>query len=292
MGDFQLGCVLGQYDKAQSFDVNSSALVVGSKVGSWSILGGATVTKREFVTETHSSNQGLSFSIESAGTNFETLKYDSAVSNDLFSKWFPDVTTHARHIGFWARMTTEAGSGRVFHDYANIPGDNDLNISYSETLQYYSNVTIQVNSSTSAPAIARLVGRSATDSAVVVTDDWIHQIDLVTVHPGYSMEDKARLRQSNHTTLAGNRHQYTWNKTFEWSVPLSFLSDSHADLINWWWQNQFILAWTLDTSDSESTFLARIGNARQPIGARRRSDNKLFEGMLQLEAVTDGRLVF
>ena len=73
---------------------------------------------------------------------------------------------------------------------------------------------------------------------------------------------------------------------------MRFLPTSHADLINWWWENQFNLVFTLDTSDSESTRILRMVNERQPIGGRIRPYKDQWQGTLQLESIDEGGLVF
>ena len=130
------------------------------------------------------------------------------------------------------------------------------------------------------------------DSFSVFVDDYLLKVDFFTLHPEWDFLDNSPLIQNQHRTTGGIRHSYVWGKSFAWEVPLQFLSDSHADLINWWWLNQFNLAFTLDTSDSESIFITRITNEAQPIGQRIRSMEDRWQGNLRLESIHDGRLVF
>ena len=132
----------------------------------------------------------------------------------------------------------------------------------------------------------------AVDGHAATLDDVLTQIDPITIYPEYSFREQARVIESTHRTLAGNQLTYIWGKYFAYTVPLRFLPTSHADLINWWWENRFNLAFTLDTSDSESTYILGITNDRQPIDRRIRPYNDLWEGVLQLESINEGFLVF
>lgn len=288
MGDFQLGCVLGQYDKSQSFDVASNAITGTTFANSWQRQSSANSVS--FSTEVHSSGQGLQVDVFSNGSANALIQYQYNHINDIHTRLFPGVSIHQIRADFWARADKVNTALKV--KLLNRGDDPFTTINCASELEHYRlEGQTYIISNPTVPSIA-VITEGLTGSATIFLDDFIFQLDNIVVHPGYGMADRAKLRASNHTTLGGNRQQYTWNKTYEWSIPLSFLSNSHADQINWWWENQFILAWTLDTSDSESLYLGRIGNARQPIGARRRSDNQLFEGMLQFEAITGGRLVF
>jgi hypothetical protein len=117
-------------------------------------------------------------------------------------------------------------------------------------------------------------------------------IDPITLLPEWDFEERARVLKAEHRTQGGLLYTYVWEKHFAYNVPLRFLSDSHAALLNWWWENQFDLALTLDSSDSESTRIVRIVNDRQPIGKRIRPYANLWEGMVELESIDRGSLVF
>ncbi len=288
-GDFTLGCLLGQYDKAQSFDVSSDTSGnLNTKVGSWEMAGALTGA---FVTESHSSEQGISFGFGASAGTQAMAAYSYNKDNDLYLRWFPDVSTHFIQADFWARMTTSTVSGRVDVDFQDVPGEISIRIGFSESLEHYRITAPTVTSHDTQPII-RYVYLDNSEETTLITDDVLTQIDLITLHPDWSFAERSEVIKSQNRTLGGKLHTYTWDKYFSWNVPLQFISTSHADLINWWWENQFNLLFTLDTSDSESMFTCRITNKTQPIGNRMRPYTDLWRGNITLESLDKGSPVF
>jgi len=288
MGDFTLGCLLGQYDGAQSFDVASTATPV-TNIASWKV---AAFNVGYQNTNVHSSGNALGVSLPGSSAIITFMWYLYNTSNDLMARYFPDVTTHQTALKFWGRLSTSPSSGLT--GYGVGPGPYKP-IGYSAELSpYYNSQTIvpsTVNSTLNGLYISRAYN-AAVDTYTLYMDDVLSTVDPITLYPEWSFMEQSRLVQARHRTLGGKEHVYTWGKYFAYEVPLRFLSDSHAALINWWWSNQFHLLFTLDSSDSESSFIVRIANDRQPIGGRMRPYADLWQGVLQLESVHDGRLSY
>jgi len=290
MGDFTLGCLLGAYDRAQSFDVASvAAPLADGDVGSWDfgVGSGALVA-----TEAHSSAQGLFWRVGSYGVASQLVLYDHRAPDDAYGRWFPEVTTHALRTDFWVRLFSAATSGAVYQDFLDIPGETNVFLPTAVGLRHVRNSVSNATSGSDGPAW-RLVRNGALPTSVSLgLDDVLTQVDPIALLPEYGFAEQARVIKTEHRTLGGDLHTYVWEKYFAWSVPLRFLPSSHADLLNWWWENQFNLLFTLDTSDAESLYVCRIVNERQPIGRRIRPYNDLWEGVLELESVNNGGLAF
>ncbi|MDH4247891.1 MAG: hypothetical protein OEW39_08745 [Deltaproteobacteria bacterium] len=287
MGDFMLGCLLGQYNGAQSFDVASSALTTA--VSSWTKYHAQSSIYLQTAV-VHSSGQGIRCEVYSTGTAQTVLTYDYAAANDLYGRWFTEVVTHAIHYKGWVRADANSGTAIIIGE----AGSANLNlfpVPQSTTLQPFARLS-HVYSSGPYKEFTVHINAALSNSMAVYVDDVLTTIDPITLYPEWSLTEQARLIQARHRTLGGKEHVYTWGKYFAYEVPLRFLSDSHAALINWWWENQFHLLFTLDTSDSESSFIVRIANDRQPIGGRVKPYVDLWQGVLQLESVHDARLSF
>ena len=289
MGDFTLGCLLGQYDRTQSFDVDSVALSAFGNIEKWNLEHAGIVNK--FATDVHSSDQSLRVTVNSAiGTQF--LSYAYNVVDDLKARQFTEIDTHTARFWFWARIEEAVSSGGVIGFWKG-NGGNDTPIAEADSLSRYELGSTSVISNGVSSYYMAAFDRIGT--AVPYNfdlDDVLVQLDYFTLNPDYSFQEQAQLIKRQHRTLAGDMHTYSWDKFFAYSVPLRFLSDSHAALINWWWENQFNLAFTLDTSDSESTYICRITNGQQPIGSRIRPYDDLWQGTLRLESINNGSLVF
>jgi len=102
----EIGIVLGQYGGSQSFESLSSwdNQITGSSL--------SIVT-----TNVHSSNKALELTINSG--NSGSMTYDYGFNNDLYDRWYSDVTTHRTVSYFWARIDTAANSGMVSAVFSN-----------------------------------------------------------------------------------------------------------------------------------------------------------------------------
>lgn len=288
MGDFTLGCLLGQYDKAQSFDVASAAAGFAN-VNSWLISPGSGAFSAGV--EVHSSVQGLLASVGSWGAVHVWFSYDHRFADDAYGRWSPEVTTHAIRTDFRARLFGDAASGGTVVDYIGV---GSLYVPRAPTLQVLRTSYSSVTSGTGGGgAIFRFKrGGSLTTSAGLYVDDVLTQIDPITLNPTWDYQEAAQVLAAQNRTLGGNLATYQWAKHFEYSVPLQYIPTSYADLLNWWWENRFNLALTLNTSDTESIRVVRLVNDRQPIGKRMQPYADQWQGLLQLESIDKGSLVF
>lgn len=278
MGEFTLSALLGQFDKAQSFE----------SIGSWDHF---TSQTSFFIgqSDVHSSPGGGQLDVFSSSLIDTALIYNYAEDNDVFERWFPDITTHQLVAYGWNRIDKATNSGQILfllgtsaNEFIPIPFTVDLERQRIEIIV------------TSADAINVAYRRTSLgiNSFSLHIDDVLTQIDPITIHPTFDFREQQDLIKNNNITLGAIQHTYSWDKHFNYTVPLHLISDSHANLINWWWENQFNLTFTLDTSDSESVFICRITNDRQPINRRIRPDFNLWEGVIFLESLDKGSLVF
>lgn len=281
MGDFQLGCLLGQYDDAQSFDVNSVA--IASNVNSWTLLANVGGV---FTTNTHSSNQGVTISVFSKSFPGQSILYRYGLGNDMYARWFPDITTHNIQTDFWAKMSTASTSGELGAGIFSQINDLSAIIPFADNLSHSGVKTIVHSEAGNNPVFSfvTITDLDATTRELYI-DDVITQIDPITLYPEISFQEKEQVIKTDHTTRGSERHTYVWGRNLAWSVPLRYISDSHANLINWWWENKFELAFTLDTSDAETIHVVRIANNTQPFGKRNKPHQDRWEGLLQLEGV-------
>ena len=300
MGDFTLGCLLGQYDRAQSFDVASAAITDNvTQPGSWEARtnqasfylndGGA------FPARVHSSQQSLRMDVFSQATQYPYVYgYDAA--NDAYARWFPQVTTHTLRCDAWISMFTAAESGvAAWVLGGSTKASRPIPRDYDGGEDYVRLETLTQSGGGAILARQPLVGLehlSPGSATVLHIDDVLTQVDWITLHPGFDLREQARVVQSAHRTRSGKLYSYRWSKHFAYAVPLRFLADSHADLVNWWWENQLNLVLTLDTSDSESLRIVRITNDRQPIHSRVAPYDNLWSGTVHLESIDPGSLVF
>lgn len=297
MGEMRLGCLLGSYDRAQSFDVRSAAIAGG--VNSWAMTGQCSWF---FVgcgasTHVHSSAQGLRIDVFSRAGSEPVLSYDYGHAGDAFARWFPEVETHALEASAWLLASPAPSSGSLrFQLAAQTEAFAPLaGAQYGVDALRFHHLETTVHSAAGAgPRVALHIpaGTAIHSQTTLLVDDVLTAVDPIALHPEWSFEERSQLLRAQHRTRAGHLHTLVWEKYFAWSLPLRFLSDSHAALIEWWWERQSALLLTLDSSDSESRLIVRIANDKVPIGRRMRPYGNRWEGTLELESLTTGELAF
>lgn len=297
MGEFSLACLLGQYDRAQSFDVDSFAPV--THVQSWAKADQTSwyFSDSQSPTQVHSSGQALRIEVFSRSGGVSILEYAHGAANDAHARWFPQVDTHIVESALWTLLDPLPSSGGLRFEVLTgadvalpIPGAS----LGSDPLAFRQLTTTTVSDGAASPRVAVRIpsGSSIASDTVLLVDDVMTAVDPIVLHPEWSFQERARLLKAEHRTMGGDLHSLVWNKYFAYRVPLRFLADSEADLINWWWGEQLALQFTLDTSDSESRYIVRIVNDVQPIGGRMRPNENLWQGTLLLESINRGDLRF
>ena len=298
-GDFVLGCLLGQYDRAQSFDVATGSWGA-TNINSWVKTNFTQSSMSPDISRVHSSGLSLLLRVfsETAGAGGVYVSYDHSV-NDIFTRWFPDVTTHALRLQGWAHAAAAAYSGglsMLLRGTGGLPtyvipyvgGVNSMAVFTLET------VTVSISTTAGMTDIIR-TNASPTGEEIHAFDSLLPQVDPITLTPEFDFIEESRLPAARHRTQGGVLHTYQWTRHWAWRVPLRFLSNSHADLINWWWVNGFALAFTLDTSDQNTVYTAKITNETQPIGSKIKPyalNAGGWAGVLELESLDQGSLVY
>jgi hypothetical protein len=231
-----------------------------------------------------------------AGSDW-VLSYDYGHAADAHARWFPEVETHALEASAWLLCGPAPSSGSLSFKLA---AQAELTVPLAgaqyglDPLRYLRLETAVSSAAGVGPRVGLHVpaGTAIHSQTTVLMDDVLTVVDAITLHPEWSFEERSRLLRAQHRTRAGHLHTLVWDKYFAWSLPLRFLSDSHAALIGWWWERQPALLLTLDSSDSESRWIVRIANESQPIGRRMRPYGDRWEGALELESLTSGELAF
>ena len=297
-GDFTLGCLLGQYDQAHSFEGSYP-----SAVGSFGYIEAATVFSYA-TADVHSSARNLQMGVDSVNTTIDALTYIYGASNDLYQRRFPDITTHYITADAWMRNDTVAASGHVTLSlWTNMDGWVNVYVPYASTRQNLRISTYAHSGGYSANYVADttailVLRRWPTNLGArfyVTMDDALTRVDEITLTPEFDFIEESRLPAARHRTQGGVLHTYQWTRHWAWRVPLRFLSNSHADLINWWWVNGFALAFMLDTSDQNTVYTAKIVNETQPIGSKIKPyalNAGGWAGVLELESLDQGSLVY
>ncbi len=107
----------------------------------------------------------------------------------------------------------------------------------------------------------------------------------ILINPEWSFQDQETLILSEHRTQAGKLFSYLWGNIAKYRVPLRFVNSSEQSKFNDWWKNQDEVAFTLNSSETESTVFCRLRNQTKPINKFIEPYNDMFEGTLQLEGL-------
>lgn len=291
-GNITLGCLLGQYDKAQSFDVASAPITTA--VNSWRKVNAQSSADFALV-QPHSSSQTLNTYVFSGGDPI-VYEYIHGTGNDAYARWFTEIDTHAVRSRAWVTDQTNATSGFVSFKLNFATGEVAYPIAESGA-RVAIVLDTNVASHSAGPPLIRIekptaINSIGVDGVRVIIDDVITEIDPIPLHPEWGFRDRMDREREIQRTRGGDLHTWKWPTFGGWTVPLPYLTDSHAALINWWWEQDLALAFTLNTSDAETVHLVKITNDRRPIDSLVKPYHNIWKGTLTLETLTKGGLVF
>lgn len=284
----RLGALLGRNQSFETFAPSSAGPLPEGWVRE---SDAASFYPVDSFTTVHSSPAGLEADVESTGGTAGVLRYDHGTAADAHRVWWPEVTTHALRSTVWARAGDAASSGSLRWRLDGGAEALSAPIAYAGSLAPYV-VETWATSGAGLPRAGLVRTAAAMAPAVAFLDDVLTEVDALSLHPDWSLEERERVVRAHHRAPAGRLYQYTWHRHAEFRVPLRWLTGSQAALLNWWWEAQLELAFTPDGADPAAVQLCRIVNDRQPIGRRMRPYGDLWQGRLELAGLHDGRLAF
>jgi len=278
----EIGALLGSLDGSQSFE----------HIGSWDT--GAGIQAFWILapdSETHSSHLASAFRSVESDTVFSGeayIEYNYTSSNDVFKRWDTTVNTHRLVSYFWGRA---AGSGSGY------PASSNDTVSYlnSEFLALthtaFPGVRNKIETYATSSDIYRLRFTIVKKFKTHVLDDVTTAIDVLDLYPERDFKFKDEIFTGEHETLGGGNPSYKWGFNKKWSVPLKYLPEDQARLINQWWQDTTPLMFNADTSDDTQLFAVVLTNKDQPMTNVNKPYHYEWDGTLELSALSPG-LVF
>ena len=283
MGTFQLGALLGANQSFEDFETLPT---------SWlSLSDQASFFQTESPSQVHSSAFGLRVFADSTGGSAHIARYDYGLPQDAHRIWYPEVDTHALVSWVWARAADAPSSGQLRWRLGGDQESFSPAFAFTGSLQRYQ-ASVFVQSGAGVPLAGPSRVTAANSRCTGEMDDVLTQVDLLTVYPDWSLLTRERATALQHRTREGLLQRFRWSSAFEFQLPLRWLSSSEAGMLNWWWEGQMNLAFTLDTSDTESVFICRIVKPSQPVGKRMRPYPDRWAGRLELAGINPGGLKF
>ena len=270
------------------FDVDSAT--IPTRVQSWA-LGTAQGSAFFSTAAVHSSAQGVLVEVYSGGAAGALLTYQHGAGNDSYARWFPDITTHDLRLDAWARINTAGNSGGASL-WIGAQSSGESVIPHHASATQPLRQTAFVHSAGAAFPVTELRRSASTGSYGIHLDSVLTQVDPITFNAEWDLWASRMQIKAEHDTIGAAHRQWIWGSYGAWSARLRYLSTSHAALLNFWWENQFALCFTLNTSDTETLHVVRIANQEQPAGQRVEPHANLYRADLRLEAITEGSLVY
>lgn len=267
-----LGALLGVYDGSQSF----------SSVGSWEQLNSSTFSLSS--TYTHSSN--LSARVSPSGSNIINIRYLYSQNNDYYEKIFSDVNSHRCVTHFWGSASTSASSGQcVAGIFTSTNNDITAGISYFSDGRpgRYSCELVATNSDQLAFSFVSTI---ATNDFYF--DDVLTATDVVDLDVSLNYQSNRTQNVAYNQTQGYRLSSYKWSDYGEWSLPIKYLNNTIANLINYWWEKDFLLKYTNDRYNNEEIFVVKISSNESPFLKRMKPYSDLFEGVIKIQSITNG----
>lgn len=282
MGDFTLGCLLGKSDKAQSFDISSIALT--TRINSWEL---GSVASFNFTTEVHSSKQGLQIDVFSNDVTERLMSYPR--TGVIHDRWFTEIDTHLYSFTGFGRITTAASSGQILFETLTVFagfGENKA-IPFNDELQKI-DYNFLISSGEDTDPIDTVQRFTDASSCTVIIDDILTRVDEIILHPDWNYQNQHQLIETRGVSIGGKSEYFKYGEFYDFQIPLFFISTSHANLMNFWWEEKFELLYTENTSNESLMRIVRIRD--KPFNSFI-TGTGLYRGNLTLESVTNG-LVF
>ena len=272
---FELGALLGNIgDGAQSFE----------SLGSWDVTSLGTNTfdvSNDDSGFQHSSDLSGFISVDSGQNGLVTYNY--ATSNDVYNRWWFDVSTHNIVSYLWtinaSNTATESGNLVFFANSESNP------ISISTDYQRH---RIQVFANDTDDYRVALELNAANSKYQYYIDDLLTAIDVIDLFPEWSTQLKDELFLVDHQTIGGANPSYKWGFNKKWDLPLTHVEENEALLLNQWWQDTRPLLFTFDTSDTTQQFIVTMTNNKTPMNQFSRIYHDEWQGTLELSALSTG----
>jgi hypothetical protein len=240
----------------------------------------------------HRSPQQLHVQIPAhSGSGSTVLEYDHDAADDAWARAFPQVSTHVLRVDAWHAAPDSVASGQIAW---RLLGQPDVAALVPATAEGHAPLRLEtwVTSAGGGPGLRVTHATDVASAWDWLLDDVLTQLDVLTLHPDWPVEVAWRPVGSPGRTSTGRQVTVPRAHALQARMELSWLTDSAAGLLNWWWSQQLPLALTLDTSDAEAVYLVQITNDQQPAQQRRPDNAEYWRGALQLQSINDGALVF
>ncbi|MAE81156.1 MAG: hypothetical protein CMB80_00365 [Flammeovirgaceae bacterium] len=264
----ELGELLGQYRGGQSFE----------SVNSWNNATNQCSFSVQ-ATNVHSSANSALIEVYSYGNG--TLSYNYDQTDDIVTRWSPDVTTHRIVAYGWARINTAGNSG----DITAVFTDATYPIPFDAALQRFrleTNIT-----SDDSLKLDFSIETLSTGSYAFYADDILTAVDVIDLNISRDTEDDRTLRQTHHATISGRETFYSWGEHGKWQIPIELITEQEARFINLWWRDNRPLMFTMDTSDTANMYVVHLINRAYPFARMNEPYYDLFHGVLELETLHD-----
>lgn len=235
----------------------------------------------------HSSATGIYFTY--LGKSYAVYNYDYGKNDDLYLKWYSDLSSHRIVAYSWARSATEAASGSLAMVWSSSNETVRTPMGYdgSALKRYQLDIIVSSGDST----ILSLEISSRTNTTVNYVDDVLTSVDVIDLNPDFNTMELDAKDKIQGNTLSGRFYTYEKYNRNRWMLPLQYLPEDDKNKINWWWRNKFNVMFTMSQSDTTDMFVCQIVNAQQLISTRNEPYHDLWSGTLDLEEVSKS-LVF
>jgi len=104
----------------------------------------------------------------------------------------------------------------------------------------------------------------------------------VQLFPEYGMSIDEEIITTRHRSQSGKQYVYKWGRLDGFKLPVQFLTNSEAQLINQFWRNNTNV--TLVDEDTSDEYSMRIMGDKRPIAQLIKPYDDLWKGTIELES--------
>jgi hypothetical protein len=110
-----------------------------------------------------------------------------------------------------------------------------------------------------------------------------YSIGVLQIYPEWSMRRQAIQNRADHRTKGGKMYSYTWGDYEQFNVPLEYVQNSKAAIINSWWSEDTLIHFKIYSGGVWQTNCCHLMNDTAPFDERVKPYDQYRSGVLELE---------
>lgn len=216
------------------------------------------------------------------GSNYFYHK-NGAVTLAVNTSYYFKFSAYAEQAGQWLRaelVTNDNSSVFFVHSFEMISGKwLDYSFPFSVAAPS-SDFIVRFSAVSSVSAIFYF------DDVKIETEDSWNTSSVIQIYPDFQNYKRGQVKDSSdHRTKGGKLYSYRWSEHERFEIPLTFVANSKANIINSWWSKDASLLLKINSGNTWETNSVTFVNKKRPLDKRAKPYPGYWNGTLELETL-------